>query len=72
MGLRERSRERRKRIVGNVASSHEEAEQWDLEFWQSLSPQERLSALEAMKRELNKIHGSRTAQRGGRSCQRRR
>jgi len=60
MGLRERSRERRKRIVGNVANSHEEAEQWDLEFWQSLSPQERLAALEAIKRDVEKARRGRS------------
>jgi len=59
MGLKERSRERRKRIVGNVAKNHEEAEQWDLEFWQSLSPQERLAALEAIKRDVEKVRRGR-------------
>ena len=50
MGLKERSRERRRRIVGNVANSHEEAEQWDLEFWQSLTPQQRLFVNDAIRR----------------------
>jgi len=59
MGLKERSRERRKRIVGNVAKNHQEAEQWDLEFWQSLSPQERLAALEAIKRDVEKVRRGR-------------
>ncbi len=61
MGLKERSRQRRKRIVGNVANSHEEAEQWDLKFWQSLSPQERLAALEAIKRDVQKVRRGRPA-----------
>jgi len=61
MGLKERSRERRRRIMGNVANSHEEAEQWDLEFWQSLSPQERLAALEAIKRDVQKVRRGRPA-----------
>ena len=61
MGLKERSRQRRKRIVGNVANSHEEAERWDLEFWQSLSPQERLAALEAIKRDVQKVRRGRPA-----------
>ena len=61
MGLKERSRERRRRIVGNVANTHEEAEQWDLEFWQSLSPQERLAALEAIKRDVQKVRRGRPA-----------
>ena len=63
MGLRERSRQRRKRIVGNVANSHEEAEQWDLEFWQSLSPQQRLQAVESLKRDLEKIRPGRRQER---------
>jgi len=62
MGLKERSRERRKRIVGNVANSHEEAEQWDLEFWQRLSPQQRLAALEAIKRDVEKARRRRPQQ----------
>ncbi len=61
MGLKERSRQRRRRIVGNVANSHEEAEQWDLKFWQSLSPQERLAALEAIKRDVQKVRRGRPA-----------
>jgi len=63
MGLRERSRQRRKRIVGNVANSHEEAEQWDLEFWQSLSPQQRLQAVESLKRDLEKVRPGRRQER---------
>ncbi len=63
MGLKERSRQRRKRIVGNVANSHEEAEQWDLEFWQSLSPQQRLQAVESLKRDMEKIRPGRRQER---------
>ncbi len=55
MGMRERSRQRRKRIVAHIAHSHEEAEQWDLEYWQKQTPQERLSALRAMQKEVEKI-----------------
>ena len=59
MGIKERSRERRKRIVVNLADSHEDAERWDLEFWQSQTPQMRLSALVAIRRDLEKIKGRR-------------
>ena len=55
MGLKERSQERRKRIVGNKANSFEEAEQWDLEFWQNVGPEGRLSALVAIHRDLELI-----------------
>jgi hypothetical protein len=57
MGIKERSAERRKRIVGHVAHSHEEAEAWDLEFWQSQTPQERLSALAAIHEDIAKVKG---------------
>ena len=59
MGLKERSEERRKRIVGNRARSFEEAEQWDLEFWQNMTPQQRLSALVAIHRDIARVpkHG---------------
>jgi len=59
MGLKERAVERRKRIVGHVAHSHEEAEAWDLEFWQSQTPQERLSALVAIHEDIAKVKGRR-------------
>ncbi|HET6614222.1 MAG TPA: hypothetical protein VFG83_19620 [Kofleriaceae bacterium] len=43
---------RRQRIVAHVAHSHAEAERWDLEFWLRLSPQQRLSALVAIVRDV--------------------
>jgi len=55
MGFKKRAAERRKRIVGHVAHSHGEAEEWDLEFWQSQSPQDRLSALVAIHRDIEKV-----------------
>ena len=62
MGFKERSRERRRRIVTHIAHSHEEADhpKLDLEFWQTLTPQQRLevshAVSEAMFRVLRK-HG---------------
>jgi predicted HTH domain antitoxin len=50
--LEERSAERRRRIVGNRAKSFAEAEAWDLEYWQSKTPEERLSALVAIRRDI--------------------
>ena len=35
-----RSRQRRERMVAHRASGHADAEAWDLEFWQSQSPEE--------------------------------
>ena len=37
----------------------EEAEQWDLEYWQSLPPASRLSALVAIRADIEKVHKSR-------------
>lgn len=62
MSIEERSRERRRRIVGNRARSWEDAERWDLEFWQSLSPEERLSALVAMRRIVELVEAGRDAE----------
>ncbi len=57
--IEERSRERRRRLVGHHASSHADAEAWDLEFWQSRSPQERLSALVAIRRDVELVEEAR-------------
>ncbi|HSL82598.1 MAG TPA: hypothetical protein VLF66_07460 [Thermoanaerobaculia bacterium] len=62
MSIEERSRERRRRIVGNRARSWEDAERWDLEFWQSLSPEERLSALVEMRRVVELVKAGRDAE----------
>lgn len=57
--LEERSRERRGRLVTHRASSFAEAEAWDLDFWQQRSPQERLSALVAIRRDVELVEASR-------------
>lgn len=54
MGIRERSRQRHKRIEAHIAHSHEEAEEWDLEFWQRQTPQMRLAALVAIHEDIRK------------------
>ena len=46
-GIEERSRRRRERLVAHRATDHQDAEEWDLEFWQACTPEERLSALVA-------------------------
>ena len=58
-GMEERSRRRRERIEVNRASSFEEAERWDLEFWQSRTPEERLSALVAIRRDVELVEAGR-------------
>lgn len=63
MSIEERSRERRRRMVGHQATSWEDAERWDLEFWQSVSPEERLSALVAIRRDVELIEAGREPDR---------
>ena len=55
MSFEKRSRARRKRIVVHRAASFEDADRWDLEFWQRQTPQERLSALVAIRRDIARI-----------------
>ena len=52
MTLEERSRRRRERIEAHIAEDFADADRWDLEFWQSKSPEERLSALVAIRRDV--------------------
>ena len=47
-----RSRLRRERMVAHRASGHADAEAWDLEFWQSQGPEDPLSALVAIRRDV--------------------
>jgi len=55
MSIEERTKIRKRRIVAHLAQSFEEAERWDLEYWQSLSPASRLSALVAIRRDIEKV-----------------
>lgn len=55
MSLKSRSAERKKRMVANRAQNFAEAEQWDLDFWQKQTPQQRLSALVAIRRDILKV-----------------
>jgi hypothetical protein len=57
--LEKRSRERRRRMVVNRASSFEEADAWDLDYWQSQTPEERLSALVAIRRDVELAQAAR-------------
>lgn len=62
MTRRERSERRRSRIVVHRAKNFEDAEAWDLEFWQQKSPEERLSALVALHRDAEKAIQARAAE----------
>lgn len=59
MSIEKRSEERRRRMVGHRAQSFEDAERWDLEFWQSVTPEERLSALVAIRRDVELVETGR-------------
>ena len=47
-------------MVVHRAKSHEDAERWDLEYWQSKTPAERLAALAAIHRDIAKAGGTRS------------
>ncbi len=57
--MQKRAEERRKRIVANRALNFQEAEEWDLEFWQQQGPEARLSALVAIHRDVALVQASR-------------
>lgn len=57
--MKQRARERRRRMVTNRTTSFAEAEAWDLEFWQSQTPEDRLSALVAIRRDVELARASR-------------
>lgn len=59
MGIEDRSRERRWRMVAHRATSVEDAEAWDLRFWQRCTPEERLSALVAIRRDVALVEAAR-------------
>ena len=55
MGIKERTVARRKRIVAHRAADFKDAENWDLDFWQSRTPEQRLSALVAIRGDVRKV-----------------
>lgn len=57
---RARAERRRHRLVANRARSFEAAEAWDLEFWQSRTPQERLSAFVQLRRDVELAQAARS------------
>jgi hypothetical protein len=62
VSIEERSRLRRSRIVAHRATSFQDAEAWDLEFWQRCTPEERLSALVAIRRDVEMVEAARRPQ----------
>lgn len=65
MGLKARSVIRRNRIVAHRAANFEDAEMWDLDFWQGQTPEQRLSALVSIRRDIAKVEQSRLRTHGG-------
>ncbi len=65
VGIEERSEARRRRMLTHRAKDWDDAEAWDLEFWQRLTPQERLSALVAIRRDVEKVLAARDRGREG-------
>lgn len=67
MTLQERSRRRRAKMVVHRAKDFAEAEAWDLEFWQQRTPEERLSALVALHRDVELVMQARAAETEGKT-----
>ena len=65
--LEERSAKRRGKMVENLAADFDEAERWDLAYWQRMTPQERLSALVAIRRDVAKVEAAREASSDGKA-----
>lgn len=61
---RARAARRRERLVANRAPSFDAAEQWDLDFWQSKTPQERLSAFVHLRRDVELALAARAGRDG--------
>lgn len=59
MSLEERAEARRARMVVHRAKNHADAERWDLDYWQSKTPGERLAALAAIQRDIANVQKAR-------------
>jgi len=59
MTIQDRAKLRRQRIVTGRSHSHEEAEMWDLRYWQSLSCEQRLDAYMAIRMDVEKVNAAR-------------
>ena len=56
--LEERSRKRREAMETHRTTSLADAEAWDLDFWQRRTPEERLSALVAIHRDVAQVEAA--------------
>jgi hypothetical protein len=57
--LKARAKKRRASMVGNHSATHQEADDWDLEFWQTAGAEARLSALVALHKEADIVRRAR-------------
>lgn len=55
----QRAEARKARIVAHRSKNFDEAERWDLEYWQSRTPQERLAALIDIRADVEKVEQAR-------------
>lgn len=53
--MRKKAKDRKQRMVVNLANDFQEAEDWDLEFWLRQTPEERLSAFVALRKDVEKV-----------------
>ena len=53
-------------MVTHRATSFTDAEAWDLDFWQRMTPEERLSALVAIRRDVEIVEAARERSPGDR------
>jgi hypothetical protein len=63
--LAKRGRERSLRMVSHRSSGHQEAEKWDLAYWQSVGYEGRLDAYMAIRDDVELVHKARDAYRSG-------
>jgi hypothetical protein len=61
MDLEGRSRRRRESLETHRAHSFADADAWDLEYWQQRTPEERLSALVAIHRDVALVEAARSS-----------
>lgn len=59
MNIKERTAARKKKIVAHRAVDFEDAENWDLTYWQNQTPEQRLSALVAIRQDVIKVEQAR-------------
>lgn len=70
MTLEERAADRKRRIVATKASDFAQAEDWDLIFWQSRTPEERLAALVVLRNDLALLKKAKRSVSGRKSLSR--